>query len=110
MRISNSFSEGEVQVLDFIISTLLRGGSPAMATRNKDFASLCRKVVAMRHKVAEKKRKEILKARPQQAETVPAEAIEAEAVRPEPEAPAESSVGVIEAASAEEAGDLEQTG
>ncbi|MGF1467182.1 MAG: hypothetical protein ACFCGT_13730 [Sandaracinaceae bacterium] len=56
MRISNSFSEGEIQVMDFILSTLLRGGSPQMATRNKDFASLCRKVVAMRHKVEEKKR------------------------------------------------------
>ena len=63
MRISNSFSEDEIQVLDFILSTLLRGGSPAMATRNKDFASLCRKVVAMKAKVAEKKRAAILKDR-----------------------------------------------
>lgn len=77
MRISNSFSEGEIQMLDFILSTLLRGGSPAMATRNKDFAALCRKVVAMKAKVAEKKRKEALKSR---------------------EAPAESSVGAIDAA------------
>jgi hypothetical protein len=77
MRISNSFSEGEIQMLDFILSTLLRGGSPAMATRNKDFAALCRKVVAMKAKVAEKKRKDLLDARP---------------------APAESSVGTVEAA------------
>ena len=63
MRISNSFSEGEIQVLDFILSTLLRGGSPAMATRNKDFASVCRKVVAMKVKVAEKKRTDVLKDR-----------------------------------------------
>ena len=63
MRISNSFSEGEIQVLDFILSTMLRGGSPAMATRNKDFASLCRKVVSMKTRVKEKKRKEILAAR-----------------------------------------------
>ena len=31
-----------------------------MATRNKDFASLCRKVVAMRHKVEEKRRADVL--------------------------------------------------
>ena len=40
MRISNSFSEGEIAVIDFILTTLLRGGSAQMATRNKDFASL----------------------------------------------------------------------
>lgn len=54
MRISNSFSEGEIQVMDFIVQTLLRGGSPTMATRHKEFASLCRKVLAMKAKVAEK--------------------------------------------------------
>jgi hypothetical protein len=54
MRISNSFSEGEIQVMDFIVQTLLRGGSPTMATRNKDFASLCRKILAMKAKVNEK--------------------------------------------------------
>ena len=63
MRISNSFSEGEIQVLDFILSTMLRGGSPAMATRNKDFASLCRKVVSMKQRVAETHRKAVLGAR-----------------------------------------------
>ncbi|MCB9591498.1 MAG: hypothetical protein H6719_02090 [Sandaracinaceae bacterium] len=60
MRISNSFSEGEIQVLDFILSTMLRGGSPAMATRNRDFASLCRKVVSMKQRVEETKRKAVL--------------------------------------------------
>lgn len=48
MRISNSFSEGEIQVMDFILSTLLRGGTPNMAVRSKDFASLCRKVQSMK--------------------------------------------------------------
>lgn len=48
MRISNSFSEGEIQVMDFILSTLLRGGTPTMAVRSKDFASLCRKVQSMK--------------------------------------------------------------
>ncbi len=54
MRISNSFSEGEIQVMDFIVQTLLRGGSPSMATRNKDFGSLCRKILAMKSRVHEK--------------------------------------------------------
>ena len=55
MRISNSFSEGEIQVLEFIVQTLLRGGTPSMATRHKDFASLCRKVMSMKAKAAEAK-------------------------------------------------------
>jgi hypothetical protein len=41
MRISNSFSEGEIQVLEFILQTLLRGGTPSMATqarRRKEIA------------------------------------------------------------------------
>lgn len=55
MRISNSFSEGEIQVLEFIVQTLLRGGTPTMAVRHKEFASLCRKVMAMKGKVHEHK-------------------------------------------------------
>ena len=51
MRISNSFSEGEIQVLEFILQTLLRGGNPTMATRNKDFASVYRKVMTMKKRV-----------------------------------------------------------
>jgi hypothetical protein len=54
MRISNSFSDGEIQVLEFIVQTLLRGGTPTMATRHKEFASLCRKVMAMKAKVHER--------------------------------------------------------
>lgn len=58
MRISNSFSEGEIQVLEFILQTLLRGGTPTMATRNKDFASVYRKVMTMKRRVEEKKSKD----------------------------------------------------
>lgn len=72
MRISNSFSEGEIQVLDFIMQTLLRGGTPSMATRHKEFASVCRKVLAMKQKVHEKESQQRL-------------------------APKESSVGVVNA-------------
>lgn len=72
MRISNSFSEGEIQVLDFIMQTLLRGGTPSMATRHKEFASVCRKVLAMKQKVHEKESQER-------------------------QAPKESSVGVVNA-------------
>lgn len=71
MRISNSFSEEEIQLLEFILQTLLRGGSPTMATRHKEFASLCRKVMAMKAKANQ------IQARP---------------------APEKSSVGTIEAA------------
>jgi hypothetical protein len=80
MRISNSFSEGEIQVLEFIVQTLLRGGTPTMATRHKEFASLCRKVKAMKTKVHEQK------------------------ARPVPE---ESSVGTLEAASASQHVEME---
>ncbi len=51
MRISNSFSEGEVQILEFILQTLLRGGSPTMAARHRDFASLYRKVISMKQRI-----------------------------------------------------------
>jgi hypothetical protein len=57
MRISNSFSEDEIQVLDFITQTLLRGGDPRIATRNKAFGSVCRKVIAMKAKVHELKQR-----------------------------------------------------
>jgi hypothetical protein len=57
MRISNSFSEDEIQVLDFITQTLLRGGDPRIATRNKAFGSVCRKVIAMKAKVNELKQR-----------------------------------------------------
>lgn len=91
MRISNSFSEGEIAVLDFILTTLLRGGSPQMATRNKDFASVCRKVGAMKQKAELKQREAILKSRP---------------------APERSSVGEIAAVGATDSGSttLEEVG
>jgi hypothetical protein len=90
MRISNSFSEGEIQVLEFIVQTLLRGGTPTMATRHKEFASLCRKVMAMRQKVNDKQKQQ-----------------------EERRAPEESSVGTVDApAATKEAGgdDLAETG
>lgn len=59
MRISNSFSEGEIQLLDFITQTLLRGGDPRVAVRNKDYASLCRKVQSMKVKVNEQKQRPV---------------------------------------------------
>ncbi|MGB0679098.1 MAG: hypothetical protein ACPGUV_05510 [Polyangiales bacterium] len=51
MRISNSFSEGEVQIMEFVLQTLLRGGSPVMASRHKDFPSLYRKVLSMKKRM-----------------------------------------------------------
>lgn len=78
MRISNSFSEGEIQVMDFIVQTLLRGGSPSMAVRNKDFASLCRKIQTMKSRVNEKHIAEDL---PTKGDALPAPAI-SETLRP----------------------------
>lgn len=57
MRISNSFSEGEVQVLEFMLATILRGGTPTMAARHKDFASLYRKVLSMKARIEVDKKK-----------------------------------------------------
>lgn len=68
MRISNSFSEGEIQVMDFIVQTLLRGGSPTMAVRNKDFASLCRKIMSMKARVSERQIADELGASPAKTE------------------------------------------
>lgn len=55
MAPSQSFTEGEIAVLDFIMSTLLRGGTPAMAMRHKDFAGVARKTMAMKKRAAEMK-------------------------------------------------------
>ncbi|MEM9190707.1 MAG: hypothetical protein AAGF12_16095 [Myxococcota bacterium] len=57
MRISNSFSEGEIQVLEFILATILRGGTPTMAARHKEFASLYRKVISMKTRLEKQKSK-----------------------------------------------------
>lgn len=50
-----SLNEGEVQVIEFILQTLLRGGNPSIATRHKDFASICRKIMNLKQKFAEAK-------------------------------------------------------
>ncbi len=61
MRISNSFSEGEVQLLEFIFQTLLRGGTPTMAARHKEFASVYRKVISMKQRIEKQKTEKGLK-------------------------------------------------
>jgi hypothetical protein len=53
---SQSFSEDELALLEFIEKTLLRGGDAQVAVRNKNFASLCRKTAAMRDRVTNQKR------------------------------------------------------
>lgn len=68
MRISNSFSEGEVAVLEFILQTLLRGGTPNLATRNADFASVYRKVITMKTRL--EKKKKVTEAQKRQASSV----------------------------------------
>ena len=95
MRISNSFSEGEIQVLEFIVQTLLRGGTPTMATRSADFPSLCRKVQAMKKKVHEQKARP-LSASPDESSvgTVAAPAASASAQSDVAEVAEEVAVGV----------------
>lgn len=54
MRISNSFSEGEIAVMEFILSRLLRGYDPRIVIRRKDFVSLYRKILSMKESVEKK--------------------------------------------------------
>lgn len=51
MRISNSFSEGEVQVLWSLVQAATQRGDVTVIARSPHFASLGRKVMAMRERV-----------------------------------------------------------
>ena len=53
-----TFTPHEVQVLDFMTQTLLRGGTAQMAVRHKAFASLCRKIGAMKARIKEREDKD----------------------------------------------------
>lgn len=77
MRISNSFSEGEVQLLEFIFQTLLRGGTPTMAARHKEFASVYRKVISMKQRIEKQKAEKGLKSSVGTIEAPSEEALEA---------------------------------
>ena len=57
MRISNSFSEGEIAIMEFILTRMLRGYDPRIVIRQKDFASLLRKVQHMKRRAEEEKGK-----------------------------------------------------
>lgn len=59
MKISNSFSDGEISLLDYTLKTLLEGHTPVMTTRHKDFPSLYRKVYAMKKQLEQKQRQEV---------------------------------------------------
>lgn len=52
---SQSFCPGEVWVLDYIVSALLRGGTVQTVTRNKHFPAVVKKVFKMRDRVSEMK-------------------------------------------------------
>lgn len=51
----NTFTEGEIQLIEYIANTLLRGGDPRMATRHKEFASVCRKIRSMKESIQRQK-------------------------------------------------------
>lgn len=55
VRVSHSFTPGEIQILDFVLSTMLRGGTVSMAVRNKEFPSLCQKVGHMKKRLEEQR-------------------------------------------------------
>lgn len=51
-RFQGDFSAREVELLDFIVSTLAAGGSPAFARQTPDFAGLRRRIRALRVQIA----------------------------------------------------------
>ncbi len=55
IRISNSFTEGEIAVLEFLLSNMRRGGDPKIVMRRPEFASLSKKVLAMRAKAEQER-------------------------------------------------------
>lgn len=57
-----SFTKGEIQVLDFILTALMRHGTPTMALRHKEFASVAGKVLKMKQSVKEDAEKEAYEA------------------------------------------------
>ncbi len=52
---TTSFGEPELDVLEFILKGLMRGGDPRMATRHKAFPGVCRKIQNMKAQVARRK-------------------------------------------------------
>ncbi len=52
---ANTFSEGEIKLMDTMLKTLLRGGDAATLTRSPDFPGVVRKVQAMKDSVARRK-------------------------------------------------------
>lgn len=53
---SNSFTKEQVQILTFLVDTLLRGGDARMAVRHKAFNGLVAKVHRMRDKIRQQER------------------------------------------------------
>ena len=52
---ANTFAEGEINLLDVILKTLLRGGDAGTLTRSPDFAGVMRKVQAMKSSIERRK-------------------------------------------------------
>jgi len=57
IQAANSFTKDQVQILAFVVDTLLRGGDARMAVRHKAFAGLAAKVHKMRDTVRSLERK-----------------------------------------------------
>lgn len=54
MRLSTSFSEEEVLFLDELMRLMTRGGDPSIILRNRSFAGVARKVLAMKERFSKK--------------------------------------------------------
>ncbi len=57
-RASTTFKKSDVELLDFMITTLLRGGDPKMAMQHEAFASVARKIASMKASIARQKAKD----------------------------------------------------
>ena len=55
-RVSQSFSEDELNAADELVRAMLRGGDPSQVTRRPGFASLATKFAGMKARIAEQKR------------------------------------------------------
>ncbi len=47
-KADEQLSAGELHALDYIMQTLMRGGTPGVAVRSKGFAPLCRKIKTLK--------------------------------------------------------------
>jgi hypothetical protein len=50
-HVTGTFTPGEVQILEYVMRALVRGGTPHLAVQHREFATLCTKVTRMREQL-----------------------------------------------------------